>query len=259
MRKHLIKTILLALVMGLILPCPAVAEEESPWKKVPICTFGMPYVGHAVSPHETGSITSILKAIYKPTGIKLVHKELPYKRAISELSSGKIQCSLDRADNRKEFYQGKNTIAFYDLSVAHMSKTKWDGLDSLKDKKVAYLHGFDIEKHLPVKFKPQTVYDLSSAFNMLDQGQIPFILDDKHLLEYAMYDSKAPTQNIVINKIKSFEIRPIFSRTKEGLRFRNLYDQRMKEIIASGELAEILRDNGKSTSEIKRLLKANGH
>ena len=111
--------------------------------------------------------------------------------------------------------------------------------------------------HVPVKFSPQMVYDLSSAYHMLDRGHVKFVLGDNRLLEDAMYDSKIPTYNIVINEIKSFEIRPIFSKTEEGLLFRDIYDRRMREMIASGELATILRENGVSKSGIKKIMNAN--
>ena len=110
-------TKLILMILILVFPVVTLAAEESPWKKVPICTFGMPYIGHAVGPHQAGLITGILKAVYKPEDIKLVHKELPYKRALDELAAGKIQCSLDIKDNRKGFYQGKSTMALDRKSV----------------------------------------------------------------------------------------------------------------------------------------------
>ena len=251
------KLVFAALVLGLMLPFATLAAEESSWKKGPVCTFGMPYLGHAVSPHETGLITSILKVIYRPEGIKLIHKELPYKRALKELAAGKIQCSLDIRDNRKGFYQGKATMAFYDLSAAHKNTMQWKGVESLEGKKVAYLHGFDIENHVPVKISTQTVYDLSSAYHMLDLGYVAFILDDNRLLKDAMYDSKVPTHDIVISWIRSFEVRPIFSKTEEGLRFRDIYERRMQKMIKSGELTEILQKNGVSKDGIKKIMNAN--
>lgn len=255
---HRIKRLIFILFLTLVLPAASSAVEENPWKKQRVCIFGMPYIGHAVSQRGTGLLTSILKAVYQPDKIVLRHQPLPYKRALDELAEGKIQCSLDIKDNRKGFLQAKTTMAFYDLSVAYMFKeSKWEGVKSLKDQKVAYLHGFDIENYLPVKFLPQLVYDLSSAYHMLDRGHATYILGDNELLKDAMYESKLPSYDFTISKIKSFEVRPIFSNTEEGRLYRDIYDRRMKEMIATGELATIMRENGLSKSGIKRVLEAN--
>lgn len=246
------------LFLFLALPFTSSATEDNPWKRQRVCTFGMPYIGHAVSQRETGILTSILKAVFEPEKINLRHVALPYKRALNDLAEGKIQCTLDIKDNRKGFLQAKSTMAFYDLSAAYMPKeTKWEGIQSLKDQKVAYLHGFDIENLIPITIRPQMVYDLSSAYHMLDRGHITFILDDNMLLKDAMYDSKLPSHEFTITKVKSFEVRPIFSNTEEGRQYRNIFDRRMQEMIADGELATIMRENGLSEDAVKRVLQAN--
>lgn len=249
--------ILRVLLLTLLLPVATQADEVNPWKKVQTCVFGMPYIGHAVGPHETGLITSILKAVYKPESINLVHKELPYKRALEELASGTIQCTLDLKDHRKGFYQGKTTMAFYDLSATYKNKTEWKGVDSLRGAKVAYLHGFDLENFISVNFEPQLVYDLSSAFHMLDRGHVDFILGDKLLLQDAMYESKVPSHDLVVSKIKSYEVRPLFSKNAAGLKFRDIYDRRMKGMMATGEFAEIVFEQGLTPKSLQRILDAN--
>lgn len=256
-RTSIVKISLGILILALVIPYSALAEEDNPWKKVPVCTFGMPYIGHAVGPHESGLVTGILKAVFKPENIILAHKELPYKRALEELASGKIQCSLGIRDSRKGFYQGKTTMAFYDLSVAYKRTTEWKGVESLKGEKVSYLHGFALNKFVSVDFEPQLVYDLSSAYHMLDRGHITYILGDSKLLQDAMYESKVPSHNISITALKSYAVIPIFSKTEEGKKFRDVYDRRMKEMMASGEFAGILTEFGLSKKTIKKILDAN--
>lgn len=236
---------------------PVSAQKKNPWAARETCIFGMPYIGHAVKQGRTGTITEILKAVYEPEDVVLEHKALPYERTLSELMTGKIHCTLDVKDNRKGVLQGKSTIAIYDLSAAYMRTTEFKGVQSLKDTRVAFLHGFAIDNFLPVKFTPQQVYDLTSAFHMLDSGHVAFVLGDTELLKTAIYESKLVSADFSITAIKSFDVRPVFAPTDEGRRFRTMYDRRMRELLDSGELEEVMRKAGTGEKGIKKVLEAN--
>ena len=248
---------ILWLLLALCLWSPPAAQAAGPWKSEDTCRFGMPLIGHAVKQGGTGLITDILKAVYQPEHITLTHLPLPYSRAVAAVQAGEIHCTLDIKDNHKGVLQGRATMAFYDLSAAYLRTTEFSGMDDLADKKVAYLHGFDMEPLLSVKIRPQVVYDLSSAFHMLDRDFVAYVLDDSLLLKDAMYESRLPASDFQITPIKSFEVRPIFAPTDQGRRLRDIYDRRIKEMIASGELQDILRINGIGEPTIEKIIKAN--
>lgn len=246
--------ILLAAALCCLLACPARADD--PWKPKPVCIFGMPYLGEAVKKDQKGIIITLLNAVFEPEGIVLKHMPIPYRRAVEEVEQGKIQCTLDVKNNNKRVVQGNHTLLFYDLTAARLQTTEWKGLSSLKNKRVAYMHGFGIETFLPVNFLPHQVYDLSSAFDLLEREEVAFVLDDSRMLKYAIYDSKLPSYLFVFDPIKSFPVHPIFAPTPEGRYFRDIYDRRMKALAASGELAHILEKTGLSKPRIQRILKA---
>lgn len=233
---------------------PAQAEEN-PWSR-PTCIFGMPNIGHAVQRGQTGLITDILNAVYKREGVVFRHETMPYARALQALAVGKIQCTLD-VGKQKIGLQPKSIIAFYDLSVAFMRGTEWKGPESLRGKKVAYLHGFDIAKILKLNVVPQLVYDLTSAFHMLDRGFASYILDDGRLLKDALFESRLPSYEFEVEHLKTFEVRPIFADTPDGRKFLEIYDRRIPEMIETGELDEIFTRYDLK-KETKRVAKANG-
>jgi len=247
---------ILTLALSIALVLPVAAQEPDPWKAKEKCIFGMPYLGHAVKRGSTGLVTEILKAVYEPTGIEFLHKELPYVRAMEEVRTGEIHCTLAAKDSHK-LPQGDYTLAYYDLAAAYLRKTGFDNVQSLAGKRVAYLHGFELKRFLPVKFTPQQIYDLSSGFHMLDRKHVAYLLGDNSLLLSAMRDSQLPTSDFMFTDIKSFEIRPVFAPTKEGKRFRNIYNRRMKEMLKSGELTDLMRANGLDEKGIQKILQAN--
>lgn len=233
------------------------AQSPDPWKARERCVFAMPYIGHAVKPDNKGLVNDILTAVYEYDDIELEHIAMPYKRSLEGLRTGEIDCTLDVKNNARDVLQGSLTIAFYDLSVAYMRTTPYKNVQSLKGQRAAYLHGFSLDAFLPVKINPQLVYDLSSAFHMLERDHVRFILGDNKLLEDAMYESKLPSHQFVITKLDSFEVNPIFADTSRGRELRDVYDRRMRKLIDSGKLAEIMRQNGLSASTIRKVLSVN--
>lgn len=217
----------------------------------------MPYLGYAVQKGERGVIIELLKTAFEGADIDFEHVPVPYSRALSEVREGTIQCTLDLKDNQKGVVQSDVTLVFYDLSVAYIRKEGFKDFNSMAGKRVAYMHGFDLVKFLPVKVKTQLVYDLSSGFHMLEREHVSYILGDDMLLRHAMLDSKLPALEYEVSVLKSYEVRVIFPPTEQGRRFRDTLDRRLREMLQSGEYAEILQDNGIDKKGIQRILKAN--
>ena len=245
---------LLLAVLWLLPAAPARALD--PWKPLPTCTFAMPLMGEAVKKDQHGMIIAVFKAVYEPAGIRFRHQNMPYDQAVAAAEQGKVHCTLDVKERKGKLVRGDHPLFFYDLASARLKTTEWKGLDSLKGKRVAYLHGLGLETFLPVKFVPHHIFDLASAFHLLDQGIVQYAMDDSRLLRYAQRDSKLPSHFFLIDPIRSFEIYPVFAPTEEGNRYREIYNRRMKEITASGDLASVLTRNGLSDERIERILKA---
>lgn len=240
----------------MLLPSVALADSDNPWQPRVPCYFGMPYMGHAVMLGGKGVFVDILKAVYEPEKIDLIHKALPYGRAVQGVENGTIHCTIDVEPRHKKL-QAKYVPAIYDLSVAYMRSIDFKGVKSLEGKRIAYVHGFGLKDFIPVKVKTQLVYDLSSGFHMLERGNVSFVLGEDRLLKAAMYDSKIPAGIFAVTPLREFNTKVIFAPTEEGRRFRDIYDRRMKEMMKSGEFRRIMESYGSSDKEIQRVLDAN--
>jgi len=243
--------------MTLVISPAPLAAGYPEWQAPKACIFGMPYIGSAVRKGNTGLITDILIRVYETEGYELVHRELPYNRAVEELLAGAIHCTLDIEDIRQDVLQSKQTIIIYDLAVAYLHKNTFKNVQSLAGKKVAYLHGYKLDSLFPVKFKSRQAYDLSSAIQMLDRGHVDYVIDDETLLKEAIFEAKLPSTEFGITYIASMKSHPIFAPTDEGRKFRDIYDRRIPKMIATGELQEIMRTHGVTEKSIEKLLKAN--
>jgi ABC-type amino acid transport substrate-binding protein len=245
------------MILLLTIVSPARSDMNDPWTEREECVFGMPYIGRAVMPGKKGYVPKILAAALDYEHIDLIHVALPYDRALEQVKDGRIQCTLDIGNAHTWGEMAHSTIAMYDLTATYLRGTDFKGIDSLKGKNVAYLHGFELNRFLPFHITPQLVYDLSSAFHMLERGMADYILGDYNLLKDALRDSGLPSFAYEMTSIKRFEVRPIFSPTLNGKRLRELYDRRIGDMILSGQLGEIMLQEGVDKESVQRVLKAN--
>lgn len=246
----------LLLALSLAPGSQAEAQARDPWEKQPTCVFGMPYTGHAVQQDGNGLLQAVLREVYEPEDIVFEHRNIPYSRVRDALANDTIHCSMTIRERTLGGTLGRSVLTFYDLSAAALLDTPWQGVESLRETRAAYQHGYDIEEFIPVPFTVQMLYDLSTAFHMLDTGLIRYVLDDARLLREAMRESNLPSHLFAIHPIRTFAVVPTFARTPEGDRFRAVYDRRMRELKRSGRLAEIMRAHDVPKQRIEQIMKA---
>ncbi|SOB58501.1 protein of unknown function [Pseudodesulfovibrio profundus] len=234
----------LIIIFTLLMAVTAFAQEDDPWVPREVCVFGMPYVGRAVQPGQAGLYTEILQSVYEDEGIGFKHKSLPYPRALQSVTDSRIQCTLSVRDQFNDVVQGAVSLALYDLVAVHFRSTDFTGVDSLRDKRVAYLNGFDWQEYITVKMSPQEVYDLGFAFQMLDRGHVEYIIGDKDQLLEALPRSGIQLSDLRISPITTLEVCPIFSPSESGRRLKEVYDRRMQELVDSGALDHIYQRHG---------------
>lgn len=206
----------------------AAATKDTRWTEWEKVSFGMPYLGHAVKPQRGGVVNAILTEVFEGAEIDFEHVALPYTRALREVRQGKLDLTLDVENNRKGVLHGTTTMVFYDLSVAFLRSSGFEGMKSMANERVAYLHGFNIEKYLPVPVKTHLVYALSSAFHLLELGEVKYVLGDYELLKNALHESGLADTSQVIQRLKSYRVHPIFAPTEKGRRYRAVYERRLR-------------------------------
>lgn len=243
----------LLLVLLLAPLTEAGAQTRDPWEKRPTCIFGMPYTGHAVKKDGTGSLQIMLREIYESADIVFEYQQMPYSRVSEALAKGSIDCTVTIKERNLGGTLGDFSLGYYALSAACLKDTPWQGVQSLKDARVAFQHGYELEELIPVPFVTQMLYDSATAFHMLDSGLILYVLDDERLLKAAMLDSNLPSHLFAIHPIKTLEVRPTFAKTPSGEKCREIFNRRMRELIRSGEAAQLYLDAGVPPETVTRL------
>jgi len=233
------------------------ADEDDPWKARDSVIFGMPFLYQIVQPGNSGVITSLLETVYAPDNLDFIHKPLPYVRILEALKKGNIHCTLALKDRIDGVLQGDVTVVTYDIAVAHLRTTPFAGVQSLAGRRVAARFGFGLSELLGVPFQYQPIYALSSGFHMLDRDHVKFVLGDRRLLRHAMWESHLSPADFLFDDIGSYEVRVIFAPTEKGRRFLEIFNSRMKELRASGEIQTLMLSMGVTEADLDRILKLN--
>jgi ABC-type amino acid transport substrate-binding protein len=244
--------LLLAAQLALAASGASEASGGDGWKESPVCVFGMPESGYAVRGDDSGYVTEVLRAALAPAGYDLIHKDMPYRRARGELAAGRIQCSLTARNGGAQ--SARSVIGACDLVVAYLSAQGFSGLKDLAGQKVAHLFGYDFQDLLPVPIRSQPTYDRASAINMLDRGHVRYVIGEETLLKEAVRQTGIPLTEFGFSRFMSMDLVPIFAPTAEGFRLRDIFDRRMAEMAASGELAAIFRKYGLPEDRIRHIL-----
>ena len=244
MRMFRLATALLVLILAL--PVSAASQDASEPRTL---ILGMP-----VSGTDIRVVTGVLQAVFDPAGYRLVHEELPYKRALDEMAAGRIQCTLTVKGVLKEGHAAHTPLAIFHPSIAYIEASGFPGVEEMAGQKVAHLYGYDVQRFLPVEILSQPAYELTSAMQMLDRGHVRYVLDDEYLIEKAIRDSGLPRDDFGIFRLTSQEVVPIFAPTEEGRRLQQFYDQRMQTLIYSGQLLALLKQYGMEEERIRELL-----
>lgn len=252
------KTILAVAAVLLLNAQTLAAPSVNDWTAPPVCVFGMPVAGSAVQPDNRGLLTDILTVVFEPEGYDLVHRDLPYVRALSEVAEGKIQCTLTAWEHVESVSRATSVITLYSPAVGYIRAEGFHGVDDLAGQKVAHLHGFDVQDLLPVEIRPQPTYDLTSVIHMLDRGHVRYVIADARLLRESIAAAGLPSVEFGIAPLMTLNVVPIFSPDAAGRRLRDIYDRRMGELASSGKLAAIYRNYGLPETFIREILKANG-
>ncbi|WP_319582486.1 transporter substrate-binding domain-containing protein [uncultured Pseudodesulfovibrio sp.] len=252
--------IALLMVVQTALAAPAASMDpqaaDDDWDGPPVCVFGMPESGFAVSGNDSGYITEVLRTALAPAGYALIHKDMPYVRARGELAKGHIQCCLSKKGAAQQATAAHSIIAACDLAVTYRLADGFSGLNDLTDQKVAHLYGYDFQQLLPVPIRPQTTYDRTSAIHMLDRRHVRYVVGEESLLKEAVLETGLPLTEFGFVRFMSMDVIPIFPPNAEGYRLRDIYDKRMTEMAKSGELAAIFRKYGLPEDRIQHILKA---
>ena len=234
------------------LVCPAtVCAAEAIKPALPqfdILSIATPEWENQTNRDGTGLFFDILHAVYDPVGITLEISIIPTKRSILMLKKQEVDASLGFYSEEVgrligwDFYQTPKNPLMDERFVAICKKERareWHFPGSLRDARVAWIEGYDLDNRIAVALHYQKITTQAQGWNLLRADRVDYYIDSAS-------DSMAEARKRGVN-LDEFHIETIwvdkmyipFALSERGAYFLTVFDQRIKALRRSGELARI--------------------
>ncbi|MBM3111811.1 MAG: transporter substrate-binding domain-containing protein [Pseudomonas sp.] len=189
----------------------------------------------------SGIAWDILRKVFEPAGVKVKSVSVPYSRAIGLVKRGEADAWVgsyyeESADNLYPRWHF-DTDHIYALSLASKPLPT---LDNLSQFKLSWVRGYDYQSYLPKVGEYREVQRREGILPMLERGRVDFYIDAQTEVDYVLNQASENERD----KFRSVHIAELpmylaFGNTEEGRALKELFDQRMDVLVASGELRAI--------------------
>jgi len=196
----------------------------------------------------TGLFFDIVRRVYAPEGIELHYRFAPWKRAQKTVDSGAADAMLcvwrEHAKEEGQVIPRFPLFVEYTAVVFRKDRIKdWNGLTTLDGKSAVWLRGYDYHTFAhfaAVHFSSWAeVDDYPRAWELIERGHynayIDALIDIEHYIDEHAIDM-APYRLEILWGEKAYVA--FFPSAKSETLMR-IYDRRIQELAASGELKDI--------------------
>ena len=130
----------------------------------------------------------------------------------------------------------------HDIVTAMFKKKKFptfNGLDSLKDKDVCWMRGYDYDEYINIPIKKHERNNRKSILLSLDQDRFDVFLDAKFDMNDAIERFNFDTSKYGFYEIFRFKLYPAFRNDEKGKVLKKIWDKRFKLLLDNGSLKKL--------------------
>lgn len=187
----------------------------------------------------TGLAWEVLRKVFEPAGVKVKAISVPYSRAIGLVKRGEADAWVgsyheENADNTYPRWHF-DLDHIYALGLASRPVPTQETLGQFR---LAWVRGYDFNSYLPYVDRYREVQRREGILPMLEYGRVDFYIDALTEVDYVLAQAPDPS---VFRRTHLAEL-PLylaFAKTPEGRALKAIFDQRMDELVPSGQLREI--------------------
>ena len=190
----------------------------------------------------TGLYFELLHLVYDPFGIKINFIIVPWMRAVSYVDSR--QCdALPGSYNTVDAF-----FPFYPIDTEHAAVVfkketvkEWNGQKSMNNRSVAWVRGYNYHKYLDTRVRRVEVNQSDQGWKMLLSDRVDFLMNSEQAINKYIEHNKLNRDDYEIETILIKDLYLRFAKTEKSKRLIKIYDQRMAELIYSGEIRSLFK------------------
>lgn len=253
----------IASLFSLLLLTPALAdgagEATAPEPLVVAADRWCPYNCEPGS-SRPGYLVEVLREVFEPSGMKVIYRVMPWKRAVFETELGRIDGALGAVAGDR----GRNLIGTEGLGtnatvivVRRGEAFRYTGPHSLDNRAVGVVadYSYDsngsLDRYLQQRHESdRSIYvvrqdaPLRSLFAMLERGRIDAFPENRYVARYAIGRMGLLDSVALVETGRGDAVYVAFSPNARGRRLVDQLDAGVRRLRASGRLAEIMARYG---------------
>jgi polar amino acid transport system substrate-binding protein len=191
-------------------------------------------------PDGQGLVWDILRLVYQPVGVDLIIQSVPHTRAAGLARRGEVDAfagSYRYEVGQGIFYPEKH----YDIDVVSAMGLRGSVIPTLKtlqEFRLAWRHGYEFQRYLPISKNYRQVSENSNVLSMLEQHRADYYLDDLSELEHILEQVPDRAQ-YQVTPLVDLPVYLGFTDNPRGKQLAELFDERMKVLLANGSLRPV--------------------
>lgn len=237
---HIVKTVF-SLFLALLASASVFGEEIG---TIHIVTPS--WEGHT-NEDGTGLFFDIVRSVYEPVGIKMEYEFVPWKRAehmVADNEADAMLCVVEQNISTDMLSPRYPMVVEYTAAVFKKEKIQeWKGIESLADKHLVWLRGYDYHKNpllKDIRFKWDEVDKAFSAWGRMENDREADIYIDS-VVDIRNY---IRTNNIDMTPYRMEDLwgenaYMAFAKSEKSEKLIEIYDRRIIELFKAGELKKL--------------------
>ncbi|WP_044872636.1 transporter substrate-binding domain-containing protein [Pseudomonas sp. LFM046] len=196
--------------------------------------------GHT-NPDGTGLAWDVLRRVYEPEGIRLKIRSVPYSRSIGLVLRGEADAWLGSyRDEVKGIHYPRWHYDADRVSALSSASTPVPTLATLGQYRLVWIRGYNYDRYLPNLKHFEEIQRRSGILSMLDLGHVDFYIDARTEVDDVLKSAADPSR-YRITPLMRLPLYLGFADTPRGHSLAEIFDQRMGELVASGELRPLFQ------------------
>ena len=194
---------------------------------------------NATNRDGTGLYWDICRAVYGSEGIKTKFITQSYNGSVGLVKQHKADAAVGMfpATIRGTVLSRYPFVKDYVLVLFKKNKiSQWDGQQTLKNKKVAWLKGHAYDEFLEVPVIQKEFDTRETILRQLDRGQVDFFMDTRNDLESVLNKGIIDVTNYTVETVLEIERYLVFANTHKGQTLKRIFDFRFPALVKTGEI-----------------------
>ena len=114
--------------------------------------------------------------------------------------------------------------------------SQWEGQQTLKNRKVAWLKGYAYDEYLEVPVIKKEFSTREAILRRLDSDQIDFFMDTRNDVESVLNKGIIDVTHYTVETVLELERYLVFADNRKGKELKKIFDDRFPRLVESGEL-----------------------